>query len=100
MARHRIDRALGNISAFRPAVAAISVDRHCISDDNARNCFVIVDLVGAGAEVDGVHGWAATCHVGEISAHVAERRYLQANDSTVVLEGDFNILGMGPTMPG
>ena len=36
VARDGIDRALGDVAAFRPAIAAIGVDRNGVGDDDPR----------------------------------------------------------------
>src|SRR5437899_407998 len=91
-----LTRALSQPPRSKPLVA----NRHGIGDDNAGSGFVIVDLVGAGTEIDGVYRWTAARHVGEIGADIAERCHFQAKDSAIVLESDLNILGMGTTVAG
>src|SRR6266480_6258438 len=60
VACHRIDRALGYVSAFGPAIAAIGINRHGVGHDDAGNSLIVVYLVSAGAKVDGIHGRTAT----------------------------------------
>ena len=98
--RDCVDRPLGDVSAFGPAIAAIGVDRHGIGHDHPGARRVVLDLVGPGAEIDRVHRRAAACHVRQIGADIAQRLDLQAENPPVIAEGDFNRLGVRPAMVG
>ena len=100
MACHRIDRALGYVSAFGPAIAAIGINRHGVGHDDAGNSLIVVYLVSAGAEVDRIHGRTAARHVRQVGADVAEGLNLQAENLAVVPERYLDIFRMGATMAG
>src|SRR6516165_5625040 len=65
MSRDGVDRTLGDVGALGSAIAAIGVDWHGVGDDDPRQRLVVLDLVGAGAEIDGILRRAAGRHVGK-----------------------------------
>ena len=96
----RIDRALGDVCAFGPAIAAIGVNRHGIGHDHPGARLIVVDLVSAGAEIDRIHGRTAARHVRQIGADIAQGLDLQAENLAVVAERDLDIFRMRAAMAG
>jgi hypothetical protein len=100
VAGDRLDGALGDVGPLGPPVAAIRVDGHGVGDDHLRHGLVVLDPVVTRAEVHGVHGGAARRHVRQVGADIAQRLDLQAEDAAVVLDGDLQVLGVGPAVAG
>ena len=96
--RDGVDGALRYVGPFRPAVAAIRVDWHCVGHHYSRDRIVVLDLVGAGAKVDRIHCGTAAGHVRQISSDIAQRFHLHAEDFAVVADRDLDSLGVRPTM--
>ncbi len=100
MTCNRVDRPFGDVSPFGAAIPAIGVNWYGIRHDHSGVRLVILDFVGPGPKIDGIHRRTSGCHIRQIGADIAQRLNFQAEYLAVVAYGDFNRLRMRPSMIG